>query len=89
MAGDDAAQLGDDVIDELREREDTDGFIHFERKRRRRFVNGQLVRVRGGAFGGLDGIVESMSGEERIRILLNLLGRKTPVTICETELAAA
>jgi transcription antitermination factor NusG len=84
------ARLSPSVIDELRERESPDGVIKFETKRRRRFRIGQTVRMKQGSFAGIDGLIEdmSMSGPDRIRVLFDMFGRKTPVTVAETELAA-
>lgn len=90
MCGEHPAQLRDDVIDELREREGTDGVIHLKGpKRKRRFRKGMLVRFSTGTMSGFYGIVSGMSGEQRVQVLMDLLGRKTPVTVREAELVQA
>lgn len=45
------------------------------------FRAGDSVRVSEGPFIGLKGVVEGMSPHERVYVLLDMLGRKTPVEL--------
>lgn len=86
------ALLRDEIVDELRDRESDDGVIHVDPpKRKRKFGYGMCVRINEhrSAFFGLSGIVSGMSGEQRVEVLMDLLGRMTPVTVRETELVLA
>lgn len=88
MWGETPARLSDAVVAELHQREASDGAIHLEGpKKRRRFRKGMHVKFNGGALQGLSGIVAGMSGGERVQVLMDLLGRQTPVTVQETDLA--
>jgi transcriptional antiterminator RfaH len=66
------------VIDALRNRE-ISGFVQLDR--RPRFNPGDKIRVRDGAFSDCLGLFESVSGEQRAAILLDLLGRKVRVLL--------
>jgi transcriptional antiterminator RfaH len=70
--GDRPAPLADEVIAELRSREDERGLIQLGSAFRR----GERVRVVGGAFADQLGQFESMGDGERVAVLLDLLGRK-------------
>ena len=48
---------------------------------RRKIAIGAKVKVTAGPFGGMSGLYAGQSTRERQLILLNLLGRQTPVTI--------
>jgi transcriptional antiterminator RfaH len=87
-AEDRPAALPQEVIDELHEREGPDGVIRLEERKRRRYRVGQSVRMKHGPFIGFSGIVESPPGVDRVKVLFEMLGRQTPVTVSETELAA-
>ena len=63
-----------EVIDEIRAREDSEGLIRLNHGRR--FANGEAVRVDYGSFSGLDGIFETFIDEERVLVLLDILGRQ-------------
>ena len=77
--GDVPAIVPQAIIDGLRRREDADGFVQLER--RARFASGDKVRVLEGAFCDHLGLFEGMSGQERVAILLDLLGRKVRVLL--------
>jgi transcriptional antiterminator RfaH len=49
---------------------------------------GSRVSVIGGTFAGLDGIFQRVAGDERVVVLLEILGRTTPVCI-HSQLVAA
>jgi transcriptional antiterminator RfaH len=70
--GDRPAPLADEIIAELRGREDDRGLIQLGSA----FRPGERVRVLGGAFADQLGQFESMGDGERVAVLLDLLGRK-------------
>jgi transcriptional antiterminator RfaH len=67
------------IIEGLKRREDASGFVKLER--RPRFASGDKIRVREGAFADVLGLFEGMTSEERVAILLELLGRKVRVVL--------
>jgi len=83
--------LADEAITALRSREDEEGFIWLRKKDSAfTFRKGQRVKVGGsGPFAGLCGIHSGMSGKDREKVLLDLLGRETPVQIPTADLVAA
>lgn len=81
------AVIDDSVIDGLKGRENTSGFIQLER--RQLFSAGDKVRVREGVFCDCLGLFESMGDRERVAILLELLGRKVRVVLDEEFVVAA
>lgn len=84
--GDEPAPVPEFVIDALRRREDADGFVELAR---RRFEPGARVQITDGAFASYLGLFEGMRDEERVTVLLDLLGRKVRVLIDELSLTAA
>ena len=74
------------ILDALRQREDENGFIKLER---RPFRLGEELRVLDGAFTGTLGLFEGISDNERITILLDLLGRKVRVNLDAESVVAA
>jgi transcriptional antiterminator RfaH len=77
--GDVPAALPQAIIDGLKRREDASGIIQLEQ--RPRFSSGDKIRVREGAFCDYLGLFEGVSGQERVAILLDLLGRKVRVVV--------
>ncbi len=75
------------IIDGLKHREDSQGFIQLAQ--RSQFSCGDQVRVRDGVFNDCLGLFENMTDSERVVILLDLLGRKVRVTLDEEFIAAA
>jgi transcriptional antiterminator RfaH len=84
--GGEPAAVPERVIDMLKQREDEDGLIRLER---RRFAPGNLVKITEGAFASCLGLFEEMRDNERVTVLLDLLGRKVRVIIDELSLTAA
>ena len=68
-----------EVVDALRQREDADGLVQLNQ--RPRFSPGDKVSVLGGAFQDCFGLYEGMSSNDRVTILLDLLGRKVRVNL--------
>jgi transcriptional antiterminator RfaH len=75
------------VIDGLKAREDSDGFVQLERQPR--FSPGDKVRIAGGALIDCFGLYEGMNARERVSVLLELLGRKVRVTLASEIIEAA
>ena len=85
--GDEPAAVSASVVEALRRREDENGFIVLGQ--RPRFSAGDKVRVVEGAFADCLGLFEGMRDDERVTLLLDLLGRKVRVMIDELAVAAA
>jgi transcriptional antiterminator RfaH len=85
--GDEPAMVPQDVIVELRSREDQRGFIRLDD--RSRFATGDRVQVVDGVFSRCFGLFERASDNERVAILLDLLGRKVRVVLDGGSVAAA
>src|SRR5215203_1827427 len=85
--GDRPAPVPQHVIETLKGREDAKGLIQLNR--RARFSPGDSVRVLQGALYDCLGLYEGMSGEARVAILLELLGRKVRVILGPEAIEAA
>ena len=72
-AGGSPAAMPGGVVDALMAMSDENGLFSF----RAQLTPGDAVRFLGGPFAGLVGTLESMDGQGRIMVLLNLLGRAT------------
>jgi transcriptional antiterminator RfaH len=90
--GERPARVPDAEIAWLMSRSDPDGLIRLTSPRRRsgnraangngaRFASDVPVTVMDGPFHGFHGLTVDMSGEERVVILLELLGRQVPVQV--------
>jgi len=78
--GDEPFPVEEDLIEVIRQRESDDGLIRPGRLFRFREAEG--VRVRGGAFDGLQALFQHyLPGKQRAQILLQLLGRQVPMEI--------
>ena len=73
------ATVLDEIVQELMNRAEPETGLH--RLRRPLFERGVHVRVSEGPFSGLEGVFECHEGEERLLILLEVLGRQTRVRI--------
>jgi transcriptional antiterminator RfaH len=75
------------IIEGLKRREDANGFVQLEH--RPRFASGDKIRVLEGAFCDALGLFEGITGQERVAILLDLLGRKVRVVLGMDVIEAA
>lgn len=82
MAGDRPAQLPEDIVNQMRKREQN-GFVRLPAALRK----GQRIRVIRGSFEGQIGLYEGMSGKDRERVLLELLGQTVPVELSAKDIA--
>jgi transcriptional antiterminator RfaH len=85
--GDEPAAVADQVIAQLRSRENSDGLIQLSTGPR--FARGDKIRIADGVFSACLGLYEGMADHERVAVLLDLLGRKVRVTIDGDAVVAA
>ncbi|RAU23543.1 transcriptional activator RfaH [Paramagnetospirillum kuznetsovii] len=78
--------IDDAVIHEIRDREGEDGLIVLTE--RPRFQAGQPVMVTQGACRSLDGLFVAEAGDERVIVMLSLLGRTLRVTLPAASVVA-
>jgi len=78
--GSEIAVVNDHIVDGLIRRADPQSGLH-RLAGARPFEPGCPVSIVAGAFEGLDGIFERDAGNERVVVLLKLLGQSTPVRI--------
>jgi len=79
MDGTRPAKLRDEIVDQIRGRE-KNGLIMLP-KADDGFQKGQKVQVSNGNFAGHIGVYDGMRGEDRERVLLELLGQSVPVEL--------
>lgn len=77
--GSEPAVVPDRIVEDLRGRADADTGLH--RLKARVLERGAAIRVIGGVFAGLDGIFEREAGEQRVVVLLRLMGQETAVRV--------
>lgn len=73
------ARVAGSVMEAIRQREGDNGLIKLPKPRG--LARGDRVRVLRGSFEGRLGIYHGLSGAQRCRILLELLGREVPVVM--------
>jgi transcriptional antiterminator RfaH len=79
--GCDYTPVPDGVVEEIRMRADPETGLHRLHAHAAAFQPGSRVRIVDGAFDGLEGVFHRESGEERVVLLLGLLGRDTLVQV--------
>ena len=85
--GDMPALVPSNIVADLRACEDEQGFVHLQQGPR--FAPGDRIRVVDGAFDACLGLYEGMADNDRVRILLDLLGRKVRVSLDVDAIVAA
>ena len=85
--GDTPTPVSDQVVTLLKDREDTAGFIQLDR--RPMFRVDDKIRVLDGVFADCLGLYEGMKDNDRVAILLDLLGRKVRVMVDLESVSAA
>ncbi len=85
--GESPTPLAEQVIENLKSREDASGFVRLNN--RILFRAGDKIRILDGAFADCLGLYEGMKDSERVAILLDLLGRKVRVTVDAEAITAA
>lgn len=90
MGDEGPATIHESVINSLKEREDPEGYIQLgKRECEERFDRNQPVKTLDGPLVGLPLIYEGMASKDRVKVLVDILGRKTVVTVKENSLVAA
>jgi transcriptional antiterminator RfaH len=84
--GDRPAPLANEIIADLRSREDERGLVRLGSST---FRPGEKVRVVGGAFADHFGLFDSIEDGERVAILLDILGRKVRTVLNINVIEAA
>ena len=84
--GDRPSVIDTSVIEAIAGREDENGLIKLAPMRS--FRPGEAIRVTAGVFADQLGLCEGMADQNRVRILLNLLGRKVRVLIEADEVTS-
>ena len=74
------------VVEGLRARADSDGYFTLHRAQSLRA--GDSVRLAGGPMRDLEGVFEAASDDQRVVILLRLLGREVRVTVSASDIEA-
>jgi transcription antitermination factor NusG len=82
MAGSKPATLPEHIVDMLQCKEGRDGLIRLAPSKP---AVGAKVRILTGQFCGHVGLYAGMSGRERERVLLELLGRAVPVELAKQD----
>lgn len=85
--GDTPTAVAVDIISALKQREDERGFIKLDQ--RPHFRTGDKVRVLDGPLDACLALFESISDNERVTILLDLLGRKVRAVVDVRSIVAA
>ncbi|MGV6851728.1 MAG: transcription termination/antitermination NusG family protein [bacterium] len=79
------AVIPDHFIEQLQAKVADDGYVHLDAKR---FKKGDKLRVSDGALDGAIGTLLDYSSEERVIMLIDLLGRETKVELAGEYLEA-
>jgi transcriptional antiterminator RfaH len=87
LAGEEPVVLPDKVVEDIRAREDDDGYVRLGLPAGVRA--GSPVRLVEGVFADHRGICERVADEARVAILLELLGRQVRVFVPAGSVAAA
>ena len=81
------AVVPDEVIDVLLQREDSASGLHQDN--RPLFCAGQPVKLMEGPLAGMEGIFAQEDGEQRVTVLLELLGKTNRIRVSRDWVAAA
>jgi transcriptional antiterminator RfaH len=73
------------LVEEMMQRRDESGTIVLTP---RRFAVGDAVKVTTGPFADLEGLFQTVSGPDRVVLLVNLLAREVRVSVPLRDLAA-
>ena len=84
--GDTPLAVPDRIIDEIRAREDETGAVKLVAPT---FARGQVVRLLEGPMADVNGLFEEMRDENRVVLLVSLLGRKVRMQVPAAAVAAA
>lgn len=89
MSGDHPASLSELDILRLRVQEDARGYVQLPATvTDERFKPGEAVRINEGVFSGYTGQYQLATAHDRVRVLLEYLGRQTPVEVASLAVEA-
>ena len=77
-------QVPSEIVDQLKSLEDDSAGMRIIRPEK--FLKGDKVKIMSGPFAGNEGIFQAASGEARVIILLNLLGKIAPTKLSEGDI---
>ena len=72
------SKIEDSLINEIKKREKDWDEKNISRDK---FKKGQALKITQGPFSGLDAIFSNYNGEQRVILLLNILGKQTPLVM--------
>jgi len=81
--GDMPATIDEDIILEIRKRENDAGFLQVESSPCHK--KGDEIRVSAGPFANLEGLFDAYSDALRVTVLLNILGGSVPVKLLKNQ----
>lgn len=76
--GDQYVVASNEIVDQIKTKVDEKTMVSVKPKQ---FKSGDVVRVRGGGFGDVKAIFSSDCGNERVSLLMNILGRDSKVSV--------
>lgn len=79
MADEHPAIVDDKIVRAIQKREGENGLVKLPKPPR--LIRGQPIHITSGSFVGRVGVYDGMIGTDRVRVLLNLLGRSVPVSL--------
>jgi transcriptional antiterminator RfaH len=85
--GQDPAPVPESIIEEIRRRQDEDGYVILARHIK--LGRGDKIRIEGGPFAAYEAIFETMRDNERVVALLSLMGRQVLVNVPITAVSPA
>ena len=80
------AAVPDGIIEEIRSREAENGLVSLTDLRQ--FRNGEAITLDRGPFAGREGLFDSKSDDQRVIVLLNIMGRPVRVRIPMEDIQA-
>jgi transcriptional antiterminator RfaH len=86
-AGDEPLPVPTEIVEEIRGREDAEGFVTIGLAAGLRL--GSRIRLVDGLFADASGTIERIAGERRVAVLLQLLGREVRVSVPAALVAPA
>ena len=81
--GAEAISVPDELIAELRARAADDGYHHEEQLK---LKHGECVQISDGPFSGYEAIFQASRGEDRVLVLLDVIGRTTKVEVASSSI---
>lgn len=89
MFGESPEPVRDSVVEAVRARAGADGHISLKDETAEPFPRGARVAIKAGPLAHLEGLYAGMTGRQRNRVLLDILGRETVVEVGASNIEAA